>query len=320
LTTEANKSSENSSIIEKENNPFSNLRSQLQSLRSSQTNIFNNSGIPEEKDVKPRNDLNNLKFLNNSNNEIPVSAKPKDFNKSSFFQPNNNSNIAKDLDSQESKNSHLFSQIFKNPVTDSQFLQTKTQPPAHILEPEGELSFGFGNLIQTKENINSISKPENESKFPYPLGKKSKFLIKESNEREELITVPQVSKQKNTEIIKDKITEEKNLEKMNPVQSTPKIKPQQWIKKTNQHSSILESVSWKRALEHLRIDYEKFQSSIQNSDYNKLPEPLKACYVAKLTDGNLRNTKVPHLLVTLKSFEMHKDTVTVKLMVFLFSN
>lgn len=284
----------------------------MQSLRNSQANIFNNSLAEEEISSNKQNKTHLGSNVSNFEQKESISTSKSFFHKNILSFANFLQN--------ESSNQAMFSQIHKNPVPDSQFLTTQNRVEDNRMM-EDEISFGFNDINNqafTKNTQKEIPQKEklveDNTKFQLPQGKKSKFLLKGSDDNKEpSILIPVVETQKKIVPSKEKMIEEKVPEKIHS--SAMKIRTQQFNKKQTPSLSVLNSVSWKRALEHLKINYNNFQSCIQNSSHEKLPDPFRHYHIANLREATSQNNKVPHLLLMLKSFEMHKDTATLRLMV-----
>ncbi len=287
----------------KENNPFSNLKSQLQSLRSSQTNFFNAS---------PQEDENYTKITSKLDQNISLENETKqEINSSSFFKKNV---LAPPTEITNQPN--MFSQIVKNPVSDSQYhvLRTKNEG----FQGNNEMSFGFNEfVIDSSRKIDSYFKEnysENEMKFQPPQVKKSKFLIKQTAGKDESILIPVIESKRKLSNTKENIIDEKQKDKINST-SNFKTRPQQFVKRQTPYLSVLESIAWKRVLQTYGTEYEYFKESIQKSEYQLLPEPFCSCNVGRILSVAQHTNKVSHIFLMIKSVEIHKDTVTLKLMV-----
>lgn len=91
---------------------------------------------------------------------------------------------------------------------------------------------------------------------------------------------------------------------------------QQNLSKNQKIVNLGTNDAWKRALVHLRIDLpEQMIGLSANESIGASLNELNFCTVSQIKGNMCISLKAPNLLVAIKSFEIHKDTVTMMLMV-----
>jgi len=127
------------------------------------------------------------------------------------------------------------------------------------------------------------------------------------------ITLTQASKKDRIEIESTEIKYEKSQVYRRPTPS-PLFKVKQQSGKNPKMINLGVSESWKKGLSHLGINAPAGLSEEANERVNCSLNELNFYTVAQIKGGLCVNFKAPNLLVTLKNFEIHKDTATLVLM------
>lgn len=173
------------------------------------------------------------------------------------------------------------------------FFQTRQEIPPS--DDHDDISFGFEKIDQNPAKFEDEQVTE-----IHPYLKKTKFMMA-SKEKEKMVTVPPLK------------TPKKELNSTAPPVINPKISRIN-LKKNIIPISILENKAWKAALQYFEMDVNSFFKSVSSNDRSKLEEPLRSYNLSKIHDFD--GFKVPNLIAIVKNFELHRDTITLVLMVY----